>query len=255
MMVRKSSFMLGAVVLLLIVGTPLHAGGWVVVTLDALPAQVYAGEAIQLGFSVRQHGQTLVNLGDPGPAVVAHQTQTGERVEAVATQTSFTGYYTATLTLPTPGLWAWQIEPQPFNTVATMPDLTVHTRQQPTIVAAKGNHPFYQWLASVQAWLSQWHNQPVVAMAATEKVAVASQGQKLFLAKGCASCHHHEAVVTTWSAQSGPDLTHYDKSATFLQLWLADPAAVKPTTEMPNLQLSQAEIEALTDFLTNPGNQ
>ena len=35
-----------------------------------------------------------------------------------------------------------------------------------------------------------------------------------------------------------------------IRTWLADPASVKPRTQMPNLELSILEIEALAAFLT-----
>ena len=76
------------------------------------------------------------------------------------------------------------------------------------------------------------------------------QGHDLFLAKGCVACHIHAAVSAEWSTQSGPNLSTYDKTAAFLALWLADPTAVKPAAEMPNLDLTPAEIEALSAFLT-----
>jgi hypothetical protein len=38
---------------------PAQAGGWVVVTLDPLPAEGFrAGETYRVGYTVRQHGQT-----------------------------------------------------------------------------------------------------------------------------------------------------------------------------------------------------
>ena len=49
----------------------------------------------------------------------------------------------------------------------------------------------------------------------------------------------------------GPNLTNYAKaSPEFLRTWLKDPASLKPKTEMPNLKLSEAEIESLVAFLT-----
>ena len=254
MLTRKVYPTLIATVILLLAGTPLHAGGWVVVTLDTLPPPIYAGEAITIGFTVRQHGQTLVDLGEPGPAVVAEQVETGARMMVAATRTGFTGHYTATLTFPAAGRWAWHIAPKPFPTVATMPDLIVEHRSQPLALPTNRDPFFYQWLALAQQWLRQWGVEPVKASAPDEALEP-SLGRDLFLAKGCASCHMHEDLAVEWNSQVGPDLTNYDKTAAFLQLWLTEPTAVKPTTMMPNLQLSQAEINALSVFLINADTQ
>jgi cytochrome c1 len=46
-----------------------------------------------------------------------------------------------------------------------------------------------------------------------------------------------------------PNLTVYDPDPAFLRVWLRDPSAVKPGTLMPNLYLSDTEIEMLITFL------
>lgn len=92
--------------------------------------------------------------------------------------------------------------------------------------------------------------------------ASAEEGKALFLAKGCATCHVHAAVPTSYRVSVGPDLTQYTNSPEFLRRWLADPQSVKPQAApafgpsgtMPNLHLSPAEIEALIAFL-NRGQQ
>lgn len=47
---------------LLLLATPLFAGGWAVVTVDHLPQYLHVGEVTTLGFTVRQHGRNGVNL-------------------------------------------------------------------------------------------------------------------------------------------------------------------------------------------------
>lgn len=85
------------------------------------------------------------------------------------------------------------------------------------------------------------------------------EGKALFLAKGCISCHWHKqaGVSASQSYRVGPDLSDiesvpYDgmpNDADFLRNWLKDPQAVKPGTQMPNLGLSDGEIESLLAFL------
>jgi len=54
-----------ALVAMLALAAPVFAGGWTVVTLDTLPREVRTGQALHLGFMVRQHGPTA---GQPGRA-------------------------------------------------------------------------------------------------------------------------------------------------------------------------------------------
>jgi cytochrome c2 len=84
------------------------------------------------------------------------------------------------------------------------------------------------------------------------------QGEALFIAKGCLSCHVNQRVDSRYfvfSTQVGPNLTSYQTSPEYLRLWLSNPKAVKPKTEMPDLGLSEAEIEALTSFLLQNGQE
>ena len=96
------------------------------------------------------------------------------------------------------------------------------------------------------------------------------EGAQVFLNKGCIQCHN----VSTDSedgptplpreAFNGPDLTHFGSRNTFagailpeegesyeagLKRWLADPPSVKPGSFMPNLALTEQEIDALIVWL------
>jgi len=77
-------------------------------------------------------------------------------------------------------------------------------------------------------------------------------GATLFVAKGCGSCHYHEdfnreVIDIFWG--DAPALTNYQGTADFLRVWLKDPRAVRADAQMPNLNLSEAEIEALITLL------
>lgn len=79
-------------------------------------------------------------------------------------------------------------------------------------------------------------------------------GRALFAAKGCATCHVHVAIAGSGRISSGPGgppafTGTYPRDAAYLRSWLRDPQALKPTTTMPNLDLSEAEIAALIAFL------
>jgi mono/diheme cytochrome c family protein len=89
-------------------------------------------------------------------------------------------------------------------------------------------------------------------------------GRTLFAIKGCATCHRHDGLGIDRLSQGGeripisesflvgggaPDLTHYQPAPDFVRQWLADPKAVRSNTRMPDLNLSEDEIEALLAFL------
>lgn len=75
------------------------------------------------------------------------------------------------------------------------------------------------------------------------------RGRTLFANKGCATCHTNRRAEAGAALNVGPDLTTYRNDAAFLQRWLADPAAVRPGTNMPKLNLSSQEIADLIAFL------
>jgi mono/diheme cytochrome c family protein len=88
-----------------------------------------------------------------------------------------------------------------------------------------------------------------------EGEALAGRGRALFAAKGCLSCHRHDGFqeIQEGYLPDAPNLTHYQPDPAFVRSWLRDPRAIRPGTEMPNLELEEAEIEALIAFLaTNP---
>jgi cytochrome c oxidase subunit 2 len=79
----------------------------------------------------------------------------------------------------------------------------------------------------------------------------AEHGRALFLAKGCAACHQHSRVsLSVPGPVIGPNLTIYQAEESFVRNWLRDPQAMRPNTRMPNLNLSEAEIDALVAFLS-----
>jgi mono/diheme cytochrome c family protein len=196
---------------------PVHAGGWGVVTLDELPARVIINQPVTLGFTLRQHGQHLLSH-QPGLVIFE---RVGEKALQFKTRsTKAEGHYTATVMLPTAGVWQWRVE---LFGEHPMPPLTV------TATAARA-----------------------ARMTPTQ---LATLGKDLFLAKGCASCHTHQAITdsgqfsSAYGAGNAPNLTTPKFDAAYLRVWLKDPQAVKPQTQMPNLNLKADEIEALTAFL------
>jgi mono/diheme cytochrome c family protein len=102
-------------------------------------------------------------------------------------------------------------------------------------------------IASVQA---------TVTASGGQVEAGAPPGKALFLQKGCVACHTIEGVS---SGTVGPNLTHQGSNPQIagvlpnnkenVEKWLLNPPGVKPGTAMPNLGLSQDDVDKLSDYL------
>lgn len=127
-MTRKIGLLLLLVVLLATASAAL-AGGWAVVTLDAPPGEIRAGEPWTVGFTVLQHGQTPVHGFEDGtpvePLLVARNLDAGRRVEVMGTPTEEVGHFTAEVTFPVEGEWTWTILPNPLAGDTAFEPLTV----------------------------------------------------------------------------------------------------------------------------------
>ena len=109
-----------AVLLALLFAIPVFAGGWAVITLDALPSGVAAGEPLTVGFVVRQHGRTPMTGLDPTITATLNKE---DQFVVHAEPDGKPGHYTATLTFPKEGEWRWSI--QAFSMDQLMPTLNV----------------------------------------------------------------------------------------------------------------------------------
>ncbi len=105
-----------------------------------------------------------------------------------------------------------------------------------------------------QTWVSQ-QQAPMAAMTGD-----AAKGEQVFMNGACIGCHTVDG--TKAQGKVGPNLTHlasrqyfagdvFENNAATLKRWLSDPPAMKPGTVMPNLHLSQADIDALVAYLTS----
>jgi cytochrome c2 len=287
-LVRKGTWLLGLLVLL---GVPAlaAAGGWSVLTLNELPAEVRAGAPVTIGFMIRQHGQHPVSGLEP--TVTAVHKESGESFTAAAEDQGAVGHYVATITFPRTGTWRWSINGFGDH---PMPDLDVQAATGASVVANGRTQVAGQTLSLALAvaivslfgavvalfvWLrtrTRWAlamtlaavvvsssafmarpNRAETAVAqsppaeAGKVMTTAEVGAALFVAKGCITCHQHGGISGARSLVSvGPNLTHYRPDPEFVHSWLKDPAAIKPGTAMPNLRLAKGEIEALIAFLS-----
>src|SRR5262249_41597930 len=82
----------------------------------------------------------------------------------------------------------------------------------------------------------------------------ADRGERLFIAKGCVTCHVHEEVVGSGLVKVGPNLTPKRYQPDFLAKFLADPSIARTPGKndiMPKLELQPVEIAALAAFIND----
>jgi cytochrome c551/c552 len=212
---RPSRLTVPALLLLPLLGA---YGGWAAITVQDLPDYVVAGQPVTLSFIVRQHG--VSKLSGLKPSVEARATGAGggTTAEAPAAPGWEAGQYVATLTLPRAGAWRITIHSGFGNSQVTLLPL--------------------QAIAAGAA--------PPAPLADSER------GRRLFVAKGCLTCHVHADVEGSGLVAVGPDLTGRRLPADYLRQFLANPAiaARSGAPQMPNLDLEPQEIAALSAFIT-----
>lgn len=264
-----------------------QAGGWATLTLSELPKEVVMERPFTVEFLLLQHGKRPLSGTDVLFEIRAVHPASGEQIMVNADPGKEPGTYTATLILPQAGEWQWEIEA--FTAVYPMPPLMVSEAAVVAVNGGSGGETAVPWqlflgwtaaagtilclffwtrqrnrlrLAGVvllgmvslagfalhaqmpQAVLAE--NEPTVVPA----IAPEAMGEALFVAKGCIQCHTNDNVTMAENLLPiGPNITFVKRPPEYLQAWLADPSALKPGTQMPNLHLREAEIDTLIAFL------
>ncbi|MEX0891768.1 MAG: c-type cytochrome [Gemmatimonadota bacterium] len=189
-----------------------YDGGWYVATVHELPDYLVVGEPFELTFTLRAHGVTP--MVDRTPSVRLGATGPG----VAARPNIRPGVYTATL------------EPAEAGTVS---------------LAISAGAPF---TAGVRLL-------PMEVLAAPNgnghALPMEERGRRLFVAKGCASCHMHARAEQSFSARVGPELTDRAYNRGILRRVLQDPESILESAgwPMPTLELTDAEIDALSAFI------
>ena len=209
---RASRFSLPALLVLPLIGA---YGGWASITIEDLPDYGVARHAMTLTFTVRQHG--FEKLRGLEPRVEARASGGAATATATAQPGKETGQYTAQLILPQAGEWTITVHSGFGNSRVTLVPMQVTEANAPA---------------------------PAALLAG-------ERGRRLFVAKGCVTCHLHREVKGSGTVAVGPELTTRRLAPEYLQRFLADPSITGSTNRMPNLNLKQAEIAALVAFL-NP---
>ncbi len=89
---------------------PVSAGGWAVTTLDALPSSVYAGQAYEIGYMIRQHGVTPFTTAKPRIVVSLD----GQQLSFAGQPHGQPGHYVSEVQFPRAGTWTLAVDQTPF---------------------------------------------------------------------------------------------------------------------------------------------
>lgn len=82
------------------------AGGWAVTTLDAMPTPI-PGQPVDVGFTIRQHGVTPIDIADGVAIEVVAVDGTVQRFPAE--RQGVLGHYVASVVFPTSGEFNWSV--------------------------------------------------------------------------------------------------------------------------------------------------
>lgn len=111
------------------------AGGWAVVTLDAMPINVVVDQPIKVGMMIRQHGKTPWIYDN---VRVRGYHSTGETF-VVRANMEGKGHYTADLNFNKAGKWQWAVASGLMPEWQTMPDIEVANSVQDEVLLAEAN--------------------------------------------------------------------------------------------------------------------
>ena len=132
-----------AATFLLVMGaTAVSAGGWAtIVADDPQPPEPRAGEDVEYGFTVLQHGVTPADFEDPTLRLT--NTLTGESFDVPAEPSGPAGHFVAQFSFPTGGSWSYGVQ---------LRDLLVETEPITAIVLeANGSAPVMEMTAAFAA--------------------------------------------------------------------------------------------------------
>ncbi|HJR81118.1 MAG TPA: c-type cytochrome [Anaerolineales bacterium] len=98
-------------------------------------------------------------------------------------------------------------------------------------------------------------NAPSLDMSVNSAPSQVEFGRQLFVAKGCVTCHMNSKIPQSmkgdFTVPIGTNLSNFSANPEVLFMRLKDPASVKSDAQMPNLDLTKVEIEALVAFINS----
>jgi hypothetical protein len=119
-----------ALLALLSLALPAAAGGWATATIDPGPIEPTAGTPVDIGFVLKQHGETPISW--EMVTFTSSNIETGEQVSVAAQPKGPIGHYVATVTFPSAGNWRWSL---------SLRDLLLDETTFPTIAVRAAGAP------------------------------------------------------------------------------------------------------------------
>lgn len=204
-------------------------GGWAVSTVENPPAALQSGVSYRIEFAVRQHGLNMLSGLHPRVRLLdAAGGGSAEAIAEVAASETGEGRYAASI--------------------------QVHGADSVRLVIATGFGRGRQTELTLMPV-------PVLSPGASApKLSAAEQGHRLFIAKGCGTCHVNGDVPewAEWNeaGKVGPELTGRRLEAQYVRQRLTDPRSLPAigagNVRMPNLGLAESEVAALVALLSGP---
>jgi hypothetical protein len=216
------------------VGLGVHSavGGWAVITVENPPDYLEAGASYRLEYTVRQHGQNPLTGLKGSVLIQPAGSVNASRVSVQATPGSRQGGYTATVRVPD----------------ADQVTLTVNS-------GFSGGGWGDLTLMAI----------PIVRPGqARPSITQVERGQRLFVAKGCGSCHVNGDVpefarMNRVLEGVAPELTGRRLEAAYVRQRLTNPSSLPKLGDgpvrMPQLGLAAGEVEALVALISGTGEK
>ena len=203
-------------------------GGWAVVSVSNVPDAWVAGKPLQLSWLVKQHGvEPLYGLS---PVLEARSGATTVRGSAAEFNEDGARGYRGVITFPSPGVW------------------------QVTINSGFGRSKavLVPWDVVDSASRIRGTVEDHLVRLGVERHTEAERGRRMFVAKGCVTCHLHSDVSIAGEVQDfGPNLSGRHFPANYLSEFLANPSTRASTDgrRMPNPGLRETDIASLVAFI------
>ena len=209
-------------------GLGLHSavGGWAVITIANPPDDLQAGATYRLEYVVRQHGRDPLG-GLQGSVQVQAPGASG--LSVTSSPGTRKGSYVATLKVPDADQMSLKVS-SGFSG-GGWGDLTV-----PSIPIVRSGK-------------------------ARPAITLEERGRRLFVAKGCGTCHVNGEVPEFAQANRvmdgvAPELTGRRLEAAYVRQRLTNPSSLPQIgsgpVRMPNLELASGEVDALVAMLSGP---
>jgi hypothetical protein len=120
---RRFLLVIMIAVFLVLMAQAAGAGGWAVGTLDEASPELRAGKPTAVGYTIRQHGRTPVDLENT--AIRLRSLTTGELLVFPGRRSGAVGHYIADVIAPEAGEWTWELDMadfrlQPLGTVTVL---------------------------------------------------------------------------------------------------------------------------------------